>query len=182
MTWCVWCTLTRLLGKFPFHQHGHIVIAQWFLLSMWSFDVFVPTCLTRCHGHTCARLQTKLCCLYAYDTVMFQHFRAYSVDNMSLFVDVHSYSFVPSSSFLPFCKYLIPFPLDNISCEPKDRTSPLASSVCTDCVDTSCHCLPASSLAAGIPFRICRMHKSGIGPSSYHQHAAFPSNAAHWCC
>ena len=46
---------------------------------------------------------------------------------------------VPSSCFLFFCKYLIPFPLDNISCEPKDRTSPLASSVCTDCEDTSCH-------------------------------------------
>ena len=37
--------------------------------------------------------------------------------------------------------------------------------------------LQASSLAAGIRFRTCRMHKSGIGPSSYHQHAVFPSCA-----
>ena len=36
--------------------------------------------------------------------------------------------------------------------------------------------LQASSLAAGIRFRTCRMHKSGIGPSSYHQHALFPSS------
>ena len=52
----------------------------------------------------------------------------------------------------------------------------MASSVCTDCVETSCHSLPAASLAAGIPFRICGMDKSGIGPSSDHRHAVYPQH------
>ena len=113
-----------------------------------------------------------------YHMVLLRHFRVYRFDNMSLIIHVLLYSLC-SFLLLPFfCKYPIPFPLDNISCEPKNRMSPLASSVCTDCVDTFCHSLPASSPAAGILFRICRMHKSGIGLSSYHRHAVFPSNAA----
>ena len=89
---------------------------------------------------------------------------------------------VPSSCFLFFCKYLIPFPLDKISCEPKDRThpipfsldnascelqdrtSPLASSVCT----VSCSRNPFSYVPNP---QIC------MGPTCYHQRAASLGNA-----
>ena len=90
--------LTYMQGKL-----GCLCYMLTIIVGIWPrFDVFVPTYLTRCHGHTYARLQAKLCCLYAYDMVMFRHFRAYSVDNMSLFVDVHLYSLCSFLLLPPF--------------------------------------------------------------------------------
>ena len=92
--------LTYMQGKLGCFRYVLTIV-----VGIWSrFDVFVPKYLSICHGHKCMRLQGKLCCrLYAYDMVMFRHFRAYSVDNMSLFVDVHLYTFPlflpPPSSF-----------------------------------------------------------------------------------
>ena len=53
--------LTYMQGKLGF-LYWKLTIIE----GIWSqFDLFVPTYLTVCHGHSYMRLQGKLCCLGA---------------------------------------------------------------------------------------------------------------------
>ncbi len=96
--------------------------------------------------------------------VMFRHFRAYTYDHISHILDFWLYSPCSFLLLFLFCKHPFPFSLDNASCELQDRTSPLASSVCT----ISC---------SGNPFSYVPNPQICMGPTCYPQRAASLGNA-----